>query len=199
MTTKLTTQSTLLTLALLTLLLPACSTAPPKPIDPTPALPRTQTTPIKLEILPSCAPISDADKKAITDFLLAHAQAASALGAGESGGFDAYMGMFHYPTFRVANGKLTVLNTPQDVEKEAKYAVDHPFPSDYWRSEWTRLLIIDASPDKIHLATTFNRQRKDGSIIDTTTGFYILDKVNNHWGIRGRSSFAPESHRDPSS
>jgi hypothetical protein len=183
-------RSPLILLALFLLALPACTSAQ-KPIDPPPAISRSQTTPIALETLPTCAPIPDQDKKAILDFLLRHAAAASALGAGESGGFDAYMDMFHYPTIRIANGKLTLLNTPADIEKEAHHAVDHPFPADYWRSEWTRLLIIDASPDKVHLATTFNRQRKDGSVIETSNGFYILDKVNNHWGIRARSSFAP--------
>src|SRR5690349_4207444 len=89
------TRPLLLALALL-LSLPACATAPEKTALPVQHISRTQTTPIKLEILPSSAPISDTDKKAILDFLLAHAAAASALGAGETGGFDAYMDMFHY-------------------------------------------------------------------------------------------------------
>ncbi len=183
--------------ALLLITLSGCSTSKTNdpPINPAysaPAHPpRAQTTPVKLESLPSCAPIAPDDKKAILALLIRHASAASAMGGGDADGFSDYMDMFHYPTFRVANDKLTVLNTAADVQKEVKHAVDHPFPADYWRSEWTRLLVIDAGPDKIHLATTFNRQRKDGSVIETTTGFYILDKVNGHWGIRGRSSFAP--------
>jgi hypothetical protein len=176
-------------LAILTLT--GCATTPPAATAPGIITPRHQTTPIQLTFLPTCAALPEADKSAILAFLLRHADAASHMGAGDKQGFSDYMSMFHYPTIRIASGKTTILATPDDVRQEVNYAVDHPFPADYWRSQWTRLLVIDAGPDKVHLATTFNRQRKDGSILETSTGFYILDKVDGAWAIRARSSFSP--------
>jgi hypothetical protein len=146
---------------------------------------------VRLEYLPSSNRLSEQDHADVYGFMMEHERAASALGAGEAGGFEDYMKMFHYPTFRVAGDSFTVLQTPDDIKNEAQQAVDFPFPDNYWRSQWTRLLVVDTSPTKVHIASTFARLRKDGSIIHTVKVFYILEKQDGRWGIRGRSSFKP--------
>jgi hypothetical protein len=50
--------------------------------------------------------------------------------------------------------------------------------------------MVQADPGKVHVAVTFNRHTKDNSLINLETSFSILEKIDGHWGVRGRSSFA---------
>jgi len=51
--------------------------------------------------------------------------------------------------------------------------------------------IIHSGPDKAHINTRFGRYHEDGSTIGEYDSIYIVNKQDNHWGIQGRSSFAP--------
>ena len=63
--------------------------------------------------------------------------------------------------------------------------------SEWDRSEWTRREIIQSSSEKVHVAASFARFRKDGSKIATFDSLYILTFEGERWAIKGRSSFAP--------
>lgn len=58
-------------------------------------------------------------------------------------------------------------------------------------SEWDHRKIIHTSDDKIHFDTCFTRYREDGSKIGVYESIYIVTKQDGHWGVQGRSSFAP--------
>jgi hypothetical protein len=51
--------------------------------------------------------------------------------------------------------------------------------------------IIHSSDDKVHFDTRFGRYRDDGSLIGEYDSIYIVNKQDGHWGVPGRSSFAP--------
>ena len=91
---------------------------------------------------------------------------------------------FHFPHYRLASGKMNVLERPglQDATK-----VWAAIP-DWHHSKWERRRIIHASGDKIHVDTKFIRYRADGSRIGTFESLYILTKEDGRWGVKLRSS-----------
>jgi len=94
---------------------------------------------------------------------------------------------FHFPHYRLAGGKMTVLERPglQDASKVWASA-----GSDWHHSQWDRRRIIHASADKVHIDTMFTRYRADGSKIGTYESLYIVTKEEGKWGVKMRSSFA---------
>ena len=95
---------------------------------------------------------------------------------------------FHFPHYRLASGKMNVLDRPglQDAARVWGSA-----GSDWHHSRWDRRRIIHSSPDKVHIDTKFTRCRADGSVIGSFESLYILTKEDGRWGVKMRSSFAP--------
>lgn len=94
---------------------------------------------------------------------------------------------FHFPHYRLAGGKMTVLEGPglQDAAKVWASA-----GADWHHSKWERRKVINASSDKVHIDTKFTRYRADGSVIGSFESLYILTKENGRWGVKLRSSYA---------
>ncbi|HWO03012.1 MAG TPA: hypothetical protein VNS63_27475 [Blastocatellia bacterium] len=94
---------------------------------------------------------------------------------------------FQFPHYRLASGKMTVLDRPgmQDATRVWASA-----GSDWHHSKWDRRRIINASPDKVHVDTKFTRYRADGSKIGTFESLYILTREDGRWGVKLRSSYA---------
>lgn len=94
---------------------------------------------------------------------------------------------FNFPHVRFASNTVTVLK-PGDMTAD-RFTTGAL--AEWGHSEWARRDVIHAGPDKVHINTRFNRFRKDGSLISGFDSIYIVTKVDGHWGIQGRSSFAP--------
>lgn len=99
----------------------------------------------------------------------------------------AWEATFNFPHVRFASNKVTILQPGQQTEDMFSTGA----LSDWDHSEWARRDVINASADKVHFHTRFNRYRKDGSLIGGFDSIYIVTKLNGHWGVQGRSSFAP--------
>ena len=111
---------------------------------------------------------------------------------------EAHVATYHFPHYRHASGQIVVWQNPREAipilgrpVEERRTAIRAALEPDWDRSEWTRRDIVQASPDKVHVATRFVRLREDGSVIKTFDSLYVLTLENGRWGIRGRSSFAP--------
>ncbi len=122
---------------------------------------------------------------------IAHATAAmdryfAALNANDGVGVNE---AFNFPHVRFASGKVTIFAKRGDFTMETFRArVD----GDGWaRSAWDKRDVIHAGADKVHFATRFSRFRADGSRIASFQSIYIVTRVDGHWGIQARSSFAP--------
>lgn len=102
--------------------------------------------------------------------------------------YDGYLSTYHFPHFRLAGGKLVVLQSKADLPREIMSPKN--FPPDYDHTKWVSRDIVQASPDKVYVAVVFRRYRKDGAVIGENAAMYVLDKVDGQWGMRGRSSFA---------
>ena len=94
---------------------------------------------------------------------------------------------FHFPHYRLASGKMNVLDRPglQDATR-----IWVSVGSDWHHSRWDRRRIIHSSADKVHVDTKFTRCRADGSIIGSFESLYIVTKEDGRWGVKMRSSYA---------
>jgi hypothetical protein len=93
---------------------------------------------------------------------------------------------FHFPHYRLASGKMTVLDWPGVQDTPAPWAPG----SDWHHSAWRRRRIVHASDKKVHVDTRFTRYRADGSEIGSYDSLYVVTKENGRWGVKLRSSFA---------
>jgi len=94
---------------------------------------------------------------------------------------------FHFPHYRLASGKMNVLERPglQDATR-----IWTSVGTDWHHSRWDRRRIIHLSADKVHVDTRFTRCRADGSVIGSFESLYIVTKEDGRWGVKMRSSFA---------
>jgi hypothetical protein len=100
---------------------------------------------------------------------------------------EAWERTFHFPHYRLASGRMTVLDKPGMQDASRIWA---SVGSDWHHSSWDRRRIINASPDKVHVDTKFTRYRADGTTIGSYESLYILTKENGRWGVKLRSSYA---------
>src|SRR5215471_20764362 len=96
----------------------------------------------------------------------------------------AWENTFHFPHYRLASGKMTVLDRPGQQDPAKVWA---SAGRDWHHSGWDRRRIIQASEDKMHVDTEFTRYRADGSKIGSYESLYILTKENDRWGVKLRS------------
>lgn len=99
----------------------------------------------------------------------------------------AYEATFNFPHIRFASNTIRTIN-PGDMRPEMFTTGSL---ADWDHSAWARRDVIHAGADKVHLDTRFTRYRKDGSVIGGFDSMYIVTRLNGHWGVQGRSSFAP--------
>jgi hypothetical protein len=94
---------------------------------------------------------------------------------------------FHFPHYRLASGRMNVLDRPGMQDASRVWAAAG---SDWHHSKWDRRRIIHASGDKVHVDTKFSRYRADGSKIGSFESLYILTREDGRWGVKLRSSYA---------
>jgi hypothetical protein len=99
---------------------------------------------------------------------------------------EAWERTFHFPHYRLASGRMSVLEKPgmQDAARLWQAITD------WHHSRWDRRRIVHATADKIHVDTKFTRYRANGSRIGSYESLYILTKEDGRWGVKLRSSFA---------
>jgi hypothetical protein len=100
---------------------------------------------------------------------------------------DGVRASFNFPHVRFASGRVNIL-APEQVT-DAMYA--GAALSEWGRSAWQRREVIHAGPDKVQFDTRFARFRLDGSLISAFDSIYIVTLQDGHWGVQGRSSYAP--------
>ncbi len=96
----------------------------------------------------------------------------------------------HFPHVRVASGEVKVYATKS--EFVAAMDLDRFAQTTTWdHSTWDEMNVVQASPNKVHIAVTFSRFNADGEIISTYRSLYVVENIGGRWGVRVRSSFAP--------
>lgn len=95
-----------------------------------------------------------------------------------------------YPHVRIASGRVAVFP-----DREA-YIASHDMNAfaagtGWARSAWDDLKVVQASPDKVHIAVRFTRYDAADNVISAFDSLYVVERVDGRWGVRARSSFAP--------
>ena len=102
---------------------------------------------------------------------------------------SAWEGTYHFPHYRLAAGRMRVLNNPGEQDR---LRLKNALASTGWHhSEWDRRRIVHATETKVHVDTQFTRYRADGTVIGSYESLYILTNEQGRWGVKLRSSFAP--------
>lgn len=120
-----------------------------------------------------------AARRAVDEFLAAFNRADAA----------AWAQTLNYPHVRIADGQLTVWQTPD--EYQAAFDFDALRQSGWQHSRWDEVRAVQAGRDKVHFAVRFTRYRADGTRLATYEAMYVVTKQDGHWGVQARSSFAP--------
>lgn len=125
------------------------------------------------------SPEVTAAMKALDDFM-------AALNAHDEDGINA---AFNFPHVRFASNQVATF------EQRGDYTFagfQQRTSAEGWHhSAWDFREPISAGPDKVHLDVQFSRWREDGSLIARHRSLYIVTRLDGHWGIQSRSSFAP--------
>ncbi|MBT5108869.1 MAG: hypothetical protein HOM25_09315 [Rhodospirillaceae bacterium] len=95
---------------------------------------------------------------------------------------------FHFPHIRFHSGKVTVMETPEDLKV---LVWERAGQSTEWgHTAWDYVEPFDSGPDKVHFRVQFTRYRADGSAIGSYKSLYIVTRISDRWAIQGRSSWA---------
>jgi hypothetical protein len=102
----------------------------------------------------------------------------------------AWADSLHFPHVRIASGEVLVY--PDREAFVAAMDLDAFAAQTGWRrSAWDGMRVIQASPQKVHIAVTFTRYDADGAKMASYDSLYVVENVAGRWGVRARSSFAP--------
>ncbi len=103
---------------------------------------------------------------------------------------EAWAQTLHFPHVRLASQTVSVY--PDRAAFLAAMDLDTFAESTGWRySTWDDLSVVMASPEKVHIKVTFSRFDAADRRMATYESLYVIEHVDNRWGIRARSSFAP--------
>jgi hypothetical protein len=95
----------------------------------------------------------------------------------------------NYPHVRFASGSVTVWDSAEEFAQTDSFNRLAAIGWDH--SHWLTRDIVLVSPEKVHIATKFQRFNDSNESIGNYESLYIVTKVNGHWGTQARSSLAP--------
>ena len=95
----------------------------------------------------------------------------------------------NFPHVRIAAGKVTVWQTPEEFEKEHLRSI--PLEAGWHHSAWKNREVVQWSDEKVHVVLSFTRYDAKGVKLATYQALYVVTKQDGHWGVQARSSFAP--------
>jgi hypothetical protein len=103
---------------------------------------------------------------------------------------EAWIATLNFPHVRIASDAVAVFPDAAAFRSGFEFA-RFAEQTGWSRSEWTERRVVQAGPDKVHVAVVFTRFRADGSVLARYESLYIVTKSNGHWGVQARSSYAP--------
>jgi hypothetical protein len=108
-----------------------------------------------------------------------------------------------FPLFnrRDVKGQLSVVNFPHIrvtgsrtviIPSANEWAGDPTPLEEYWHhSGLDSVTFAQSDAEKVHALVVFSRYKADGTKYVSYPTLWIVTKINGHWGIQVRSSFAP--------
>jgi hypothetical protein len=103
---------------------------------------------------------------------------------------SAWADTLFFPHVRVAGGGVVVIEN-KDAFVASMDMDEFARTFNWGHSEWDAIEVIQAGPEKVHFKVRFSRFDPAGVRNATFDSLYIVQKVDDRWGVRARSSFAP--------
>ena len=102
---------------------------------------------------------------------------------------EALAATLNYPHVRLANGRfVTVASAEEFVTRSAKGTAI--LEAEGWdHTELTKVDVVHAGPEKVHLALSIDRCHEDGEVYNHFETLWIATLDAEHWGIQFRSSY----------
>jgi len=111
------------------------------------------------------------------------------LEAFNTGDVNKWASALHFPHMRMAGDRVMVWHTPEEFIKDNDMTqLTKRINWGYNQWDWRHLL--QYGPGKMHFAVQISRYTVNEVFISSFESLYILTRVNNHWAVQGRSSYA---------
>jgi hypothetical protein len=96
------------------------------------------------------------------------------------------LSVVNFPHIRVTGSKTVIIPSAKEWKGD-------PTPlEDYWHhSALDSMTFVQSGPDKVHALVVFSRFKADGQRYVSYPTLWIVTKIDGHWGIQVRSTFAP--------
>lgn len=100
----------------------------------------------------------------------------------------------NYPHVRLAAENVRVWKNAE--EFAAGFDFDRFREAFNWgHSEWTSTRVVQVSSEGVNVALQATRYDPEGNVLHDFPTLYLVTLQDGHWGVRARSSFAPEAGR----
>lgn len=96
----------------------------------------------------------------------------------------------NYPHVRFASNRVRIWNTAEEFGGGYIQEFLGRAESGWARSRFDLRDVIESSADKVHIQVQFSRLDVNGNVLASYRSFWIVTRVEGHWGIQARSSFA---------
>ena len=93
-----------------------------------------------------------------------------------------------FPHVRIASGTVRVVDAPDSFRTPFDRLKEH---EGWHHSSLDRAEVVHESADKVHFDVAFSRYHADGTKYATHEALWVVTRLDDHWGIQARSSFAP--------
>jgi hypothetical protein len=102
---------------------------------------------------------------------------------------NAWAATLNYPHVRFASNQVRIYNSAEEFIRDNRDYAARLAP--WHHSAWQEMKVIQSGPDKVHFAVIFVRYDANGKEIGKFPSLYIVTLKDGHWGVQGRSSYAP--------
>ena len=96
---------------------------------------------------------------------------------------------WHYPHVLLAGGGVETWETPGDCAARHDFAA-FAAETGWDRNGWDRRTVVQAYPDKVHVAVIFSAYDASGRRVAQVDALHVVTRVDGRWGLRARSRFA---------
>ena len=104
---------------------------------------------------------------------------------------------WHYPHVLLASGGVDTWESPGDCAARHDFAA-LAAETGWDRSGWDRRTVVQAWPDKVHVAVIFSEYDAAGRRLAQLDALHIVTRVDGRWALRARSRFAAVRPEAPS-
>ena len=102
---------------------------------------------------------------------------------------DAMVAEMHFPHMRLAGTEFQTWVTSEDF-RAPQDSMTKMLREEGWHTTISKTVeVVQAGPEKVHLALRQSRQRADGTEYNGFDTLWIFTKKEGRWGVQFRSSF----------